>query len=63
MHQRDEERVFAADQVADAAEEQRAERPHDETDREGRQIGDVGERVVAGRIKLQARTAARLPKI
>ena len=55
QHERDEERVLPADQVADAAEEQRAERPHDEADGERREIRDQRERVVAA----ADRTAAK----
>jgi hypothetical protein len=49
--QRHQERIFAADEVADAAEEQRTERPHDEADRERRQVGNQRERLVAARIE------------
>ena len=51
MHERDEKRVLAADQIADAAEEQRAERPHDEADGKRREIRDERERVVAAGIE------------
>jgi hypothetical protein len=40
----DEEGVFAADEVADAAEHQRAERTHQEARREGEQREDVARR-------------------
>ena len=49
--QRHQEGALAADEIADAAEEQRAERPHDEADGEGGEIRDEGQRVVAGGIE------------
>jgi hypothetical protein len=49
----DEEGVLATDEVSDPPEEDRAERPHDEADREGRQVRDEGEGVVAGRVELR----------
>ena len=51
--QRDEEGVLAPDEVADPSEEECAEGAHDKADREGGEIGDVGEGVVARRIELQ----------
>ncbi len=45
--ERDEERVLAADQVADPTEEQRAERPDDKADRERRQVGNQRQGLVA----------------
>ena len=50
----DEEGVFAADQVADAAEDQRAERTHEEAGGEGEQREDV-----AGRFRILARRRSR----
>src|SRR5277367_5886429 len=50
--QGDEKGVFAADQVSDTAEKERAEGSNEEADSEGGQVGDVGERLIAGRIKL-----------
>ena len=49
--QRDQERVLASHQIADAAKEKRAERAHHEADRESRQISDQRERVISLRIK------------
>ena len=49
--QRHEERVLPPDQVADATEEQRPERADDEPDREGHQVDDQREQVVARRVK------------
>src|SRR6202041_3626894 len=48
------ESVLAPDQIADATKKQCAKWPHQETDREGCEICDICEGVVAGRIKLGA---------
>ena len=47
--ERDQERVLAADAVADPAEHERPERAHDEADREGREREDEGRRRVNAR--------------
>ena len=52
-HQSDEEGIFAANEVAEAAKEESAEGTHDEADGEGRKIGDEGEGVVAGGVDLR----------
>src|SRR4029077_7352054 len=49
--QRDEEGVFAPNEVADTSEEQSAERAHHKSDSEGSEIGDVREGGVAGWIE------------
>src|SRR6202035_3544053 len=51
--QGDEKSVFAADDVTDASEEERAERAYQEANRESCQICDISEGVVAGRIEFQ----------
>src|SRR6478672_13880945 len=51
--ERDKEGVLATYQVADAAEEERAEWPNDEADSERGEIGDEGQRVVSGRVELR----------
>jgi len=57
----DEERVLAADEVADAAEEDRAERPYREADAEQAEAGEEPERFVARREEQLAEAAARVP--
>src|SRR5258708_5558302 len=49
--ERDEKSVLAANQIADAAKEQRPERPDHEADSERGKIRDVSEGLIPGRIK------------
>ncbi len=62
-HQRhgDEEGVFAADQVAEAAEEERAERPHGKTGGEGEQREDECRRRMTPEKKYLARNTPSVP--
>src|SRR5262249_4902118 len=52
-NQRHQKGIFAAHQIADPTEEQRAEGPDHEAYREGRQVGQVSEGVVARWVELQ----------
>src|SRR5215475_4622078 len=52
-NQRRQKGMFAADQVADPTEEERAEGPDEEADREGRQVGQVSEGGISRRVELQ----------
>src|SRR5262249_60886949 len=52
-NQRRQKGMFAADQVADPTEEERAEGPDDEADREGRQVGQVSEGGISRRAERQ----------
>ena len=49
--QRHEKGALPPDQVADPAEEERAERPHDEAHGKRREVGDQRQRVIARRIE------------
>ena len=54
-----EERDLAADEVADPAEDERAERPHDEADRKGREREDEGRRLVNRGKKMRGEAARK----
>ena len=49
--------TLAADEVAEPAEHERAERPHDEADGEGREREDEGRRLVDAREEMRGESA------
>jgi hypothetical protein len=51
QYERHEKGVFPSHQIADSPEEERPERPHHEADREGGEVCDQCQRIVARRIE------------
>src|SRR6267378_3069627 len=60
--ERHEKSVLAANQIADAAKEQRPERPHHEADSERGKISDVREGLIPGRIKFLGENGGKAAK-
>src|SRR4029077_8878437 len=60
--QRDDERVLAADQVANAPEKYRSKWPDQEAHSESRQVSNISKRIVSGWIELRRQNRRQTPE-